>query len=868
MDAGRSSIEDEIRTLFGLCVVPESNLEPVHSLGTVLLYGDPRVVSLSQFRQLICSNEYGISSADLPMEFHFVTEKGFPISQNIESLVVVSDLGTKSGQVLIRVTRSRHKIGVRIRENPLDRNGSSLGFVYCDTSATLEEFRKEMKKQLPHLSEGLHSTGVVLDHNYWPVSKEQESMLCVFEAVVSNEIHIRIHTHSHSAGFPNTQSNWKPSDVPLDPHIHTTSTCPPSHWDGGGDQVKPGCTSRDSIVLDPVDAGLLSSALPAKHQCDIFISYVRVEAFPFASELKSHLRKRGFSVFLDADEISFGVDWQDVLNNAIDSCRLFLALVTPRYGETIWTNREVKLADILSKTIVPVNFTSFWPPQCLAIQFATTQFIPWKSNDDLDSSPMEWVAGEISVKYGAEIRSQTPESLEVFGVHVSSGSEDTDGDNSAMITLKVPKKPSLRSCPSTLPKSVAPELVEFLRQPRSGPNLVVLINDAHQLLLQRETSAFLRRLGYDVYVTREATENNTCEFANKVDEAGVVVVIVSEELLASESCKQQIFYCEHRTVIVPVIVGKIQLPHWLSTLIGTAEFVQAQASTYEGVLKESVAKALMTVSPEEKVEEDKMRTERFNSLKKEVLRALPTEGKHVYISGGTKFFSDIGEAVCKEIGRQLAHYQDITLITGGFYGVGDTIARSFHEERLKLDFLPNVFHIQAKKDSQDKSAQTRQNKDGSFLKVPYGETVFVGDSVRERETLIGIVLQTCVLVEGGPGAAYEAEQFAWNGGIVIPVKVTGGAAGGGFNIPQSILTCPPSVHKDDWDLLGDSKASASDIAAAVVRIVLNVTSDSFTVFRPSISSVSESDLGTVTEGQGLDRKRPWSLAHGETDILP
>ena len=41
---------------------------------------------------------------------------------------------------------------------------------------------------------------------------------------------------------------------------------------------------------------------------------------------------------------------------------------------------QVKLADMLSKFIVPVSFLDYWPPKCLAIQFATTQFIPWSSS--------------------------------------------------------------------------------------------------------------------------------------------------------------------------------------------------------------------------------------------------------------------------------------------------------------------------------------------------------------------------------------------------------------------------------------------------------------------------------------------------------
>ena len=36
---------------------------------------------------------------------------------------------------------------------------------------------------------------------------------------------------------------------------------------------------------------------------------------------------------------------------------------------------QVKLADVLGKYILPVNFLPDWPPRCLAIQFATTQYV-------------------------------------------------------------------------------------------------------------------------------------------------------------------------------------------------------------------------------------------------------------------------------------------------------------------------------------------------------------------------------------------------------------------------------------------------------------------------------------------------------------
>ena len=43
-----------------------------------------------------------------------------------------------------------------------------------------------------------------------------------------------------------------------------------------------------------------------------------------------------------------------------------------------YTIFQVKLADVLGKYILPVSFLETWPPRCLAIQFATTQFINWR----------------------------------------------------------------------------------------------------------------------------------------------------------------------------------------------------------------------------------------------------------------------------------------------------------------------------------------------------------------------------------------------------------------------------------------------------------------------------------------------------------
>ena len=81
------------------------------------------------------------------------------------------------------------------------------------------------------------------------------------------------------------------------------------------------------------------------------------------------------------------------------------------------------------------------------------------------------------------------------------------------------------------------------------------------------------------------------------------------------------------------------------------------------------------------------------------------------------------------------------------------------------------------------------------------------------------VVKVAILVEGGPGAAFEAQQFSWNGNYIIPVRMTGGAAGGLFNVPEAIFQRPPAIDQSDWSVLGNSEATPTQVASALVRIV-------------------------------------------------
>lgn len=64
--------------------------------------------------------------------------------------------------------------------------------------------------------------------------------------------------------------------------------------------------------------------------------------------------------------------------------------------------QQVKLADVLGKFIIPVNFLENWPPKCLAIQFATTQYIDWKTQAQINAGTFSNTELYINLEYSPD----------------------------------------------------------------------------------------------------------------------------------------------------------------------------------------------------------------------------------------------------------------------------------------------------------------------------------------------------------------------------------------------------------------------------------------------------------------------------------
>ena len=434
----------------------------------------------------------------------------------------------------------------------------------------------------------------------------------------------------------------------------------------------------------------------------------------------------------------------------------------------------MKLADVLGKMIIPVNLLSGWPPQCLAIQFATTQYIPWPHS----SQDKEWnedkvarVAKEIIERYREEVggererergvimaegaddeeeieemevvaskrqRSMTREDTQILD---EEDEEETEKGRDTGGLLALPpgqshRRPTIKSYASALPASLSVKYRNSIQESRVGKPLVVISCHTAQQDFAHDIAKDMEGRGYETWCSCDVLhlpmEKASPIFQYRVNEAGVVIFIFSKDFTDSSFCEKQVYYCEQRKAIVPVIYEPIQLPHWASMLIGTSPFVTCQSSNYRQYLMERVEDALNPQKREVGLKVMLKEKAEIARLCAEVVKELPqglSAKRLVYVAGGTKFFSPHGKDICYYFGNILAKDGLISLITGGCYGVGETVGRGFHDERSSTGQPSGVYHLVAERDDQDLSCHITQNEDGTFPPLPYGNTIFAGELV-------------------------------------------------------------------------------------------------------------------------------------------
>ena len=671
--------------------------------------------------------------------FLFATSDGHYISEDLLRDLTVADI-MKDGTVYITKQHDPARnppilFGVVAQPGDLP-----MGYFTCSMNAVLTTARAAILEQVAH-KETLEKLGFLFLYEKWPVSAAQETVLGLYDILDGKQVFIQFQC-----------------SIPAQSAIQVSSS---------QDSSKP-------------TAGLVTAASLDLAQKRVYLSYVSDEASPHAGALQSALKKLGLKVYTEqsnqaSEESSSSESEQDYSNKFIQKAAVFVPIVSARYGETSITNLEVKYADSLEKFIIPLNLNLDWPPNCLAVQFASVNFIRWKTKEPIEKEASTMAEGIV------EVMQKNTEALS--------------------------SKPSRRLSKRKSSFTVTDE-----------KPLVVMICHTAQASFLEHVKEVLENKNYVVWSSLELADSgvyigNTV-FQKKVRSCSLVVCIISKRFCNSMTCEQLVFYCEHRKKIIPVMYEDVEMPYWVSMLVGSEDFMDGRGHTFDDLLCKNIKLALSPNSASVSRREER-ETKR---LQQELFSRLP-DGDYIYICGGSHFYSSNGEKICKLLGKELAKLKSIVLVTGGFFGIGDTVAKSFHDKRKKLGLPINIYHTMPVNDPADRSRKTRQREDGTMEPSPYGESIFLGKSVRQCSTISTRVFNICIVIEGGPSSAYEVQQFAWNGAVVIPVKSTGGAAGGKFRVPSTIFKLPLKVSELDWSILSSETASVEDTVASLVRIV-------------------------------------------------
>jgi hypothetical protein len=113
---------------------------------------------------------------------------------------------------------------------------------------------------------------------------------------------------------------------------------------------------------------------------DIVLSYVIKESARFTRLLQEELIKHGHSVFVGEVDIGGGDNWPLELSRVIRDCKAFIPIITPSYGNTKWTLKEIQFAENRNRPMIPILLQQEKKyPQSVELHLSAIQWIDFSS---------------------------------------------------------------------------------------------------------------------------------------------------------------------------------------------------------------------------------------------------------------------------------------------------------------------------------------------------------------------------------------------------------------------------------------------------------------------------------------------------------
>jgi hypothetical protein len=114
----------------------------------------------------------------------------------------------------------------------------------------------------------------------------------------------------------------------------------------------------------------------------IFLSYCSTD-LRFALQIATDLKNAGVKVWMDRLDIKPGDDWRKTLEEAVDKSVGMIPIITPKYTQSKYCQRELARADRRNLPIVPLLLKSLgdsdWPMEIERAQYI--DFTEWPSDE-------------------------------------------------------------------------------------------------------------------------------------------------------------------------------------------------------------------------------------------------------------------------------------------------------------------------------------------------------------------------------------------------------------------------------------------------------------------------------------------------------
>jgi len=86
---------------------------------------------------------------------------------------------------------------------------------------------------------------------------------------------------------------------------------------------------------------------------EVFLSYSHADR-NLAGEVAKLLEEKGIDVFLAHEDINISEEWREEILKHLKNCTLLIALLTPNFKESVWTNQEAGFALGRGAKIIPL----------------------------------------------------------------------------------------------------------------------------------------------------------------------------------------------------------------------------------------------------------------------------------------------------------------------------------------------------------------------------------------------------------------------------------------------------------------------------------------------------------------------------------